>query len=79
MQCGADGFHRWQCDIRVACVGDHLAPHLGRGQASREAGGAALGVGRTLTIDDGWDIPQEGGEMHCRPLAPTPGKGIDTD
>src|SRR4029434_9183860 len=42
-------------------------------------GWSGTGVGLALTIDAGLDIHQEVGEMHFRTLAPTQGKGIDTD
>ena len=79
IQFGADGFRGRQGGVRVAFLGDQLAPHLGRCQAGIQAGGAELGVGLALAIDDGLDIRQEVGEMLFGALPPTQGKGIDTD
>jgi hypothetical protein len=79
MQCGADGFRGRQGGVRVAFVGDQLAPHLGRCQAGRQAGGVERWSSLALAIDDGLYIRQEGGEMRFRTFPPPPCTGINTE
>ena len=53
IQFGADGFRGRQSRRRVAFLSNQLAPHLGRGQAGIQAGGAELWVSLALAVDDG--------------------------
>jgi hypothetical protein len=71
IQFGTDGLGGRQYGIRVAFLGDQLAPHLGRCQSSIQAVGAELWISLALAIDDGLDIRQEVGEMYFRALPPT--------
>src|SRR5262245_20363584 len=79
IQLGADGFRSRQGGVRVAFLGDQLAPHFGRCQAGIQTGGAELGISLALAIDDGLYIRQEVGEMLFRTFPSTPCTSINTD
>ena len=53
---GADGFRGRQRGLRVAFLGNQLAPHRSRCQAGIQTGGAELWISLALAIDDGSDI-----------------------
>jgi hypothetical protein len=52
------GLHGGQCVIAVAFLSNELASDFGSAQTRIQPGGAKLGVGLTLTIDDGFDVGQ---------------------
>ena len=55
LEFACQGLHGGQCVIGVAFLGDELASDFGSAQTRIQPGGAKLGVGLTLTIDDGFD------------------------
>ena len=60
---GRQGLHRGERGISVPLLGDELASDFCGTQTGREPGRATLRIRRTLTIDDGFYITQQGGQV----------------
>jgi hypothetical protein len=75
--CG-QGLHGGQDVISVAVLSDELAADFGGAQTRIQSGGAKLGVGLTLTIHNGFDIGQQGGQVVFHTLPATGREGIQT-
>ena len=58
MECAGQGLYSGQCVIGVAFLANELASDFGSAQTRIQPGGPKLGIGLTLTIDDGLDVGQ---------------------
>jgi hypothetical protein len=58
IELACQGLHGGQCVIAVAFLSHELASDFGSAQTRIQPGGTKLGVGLTLTIDDGFEVGQ---------------------
>ena len=76
MEFGRQGLHRGERVICITVLGDELASDFCGTQTGIEPCRAKLRISLTLTIDNGFHITQQGGQVGFHGLAPTGGKGI---
>jgi hypothetical protein len=78
MAWACQGWHGGPRVIGVALLGNALASDCGSAQTRIQPGGAKLGIGLTLTLDEGFEVRQSGGQVVLHALPATGRAGLQT-
>jgi hypothetical protein len=76
---GGARLHRGQLWVLVTLLGDELVADRSGAYTCIQTWGAELGLVVTLAINDSSDVIEERRPVHCGPLAPPSGKGLETN